>query len=66
MLTMNCLLQLDYPIDHVLTKYDKAELIQENKDANISYLCLLKEMLSYQHRTVNDLFYGWGGIKLFK
>ena len=66
MLTMNCLYQLDYPIYHVLTKFDKAELIQENKDANYSYLCLLKEMLSYNHITVNDLFNGWGGVKLFK
>lgn len=66
MLTMNCLLQLDYPIDHTLTRYDKAELIQENKDNDYSYLCLLKEMLSYNHITVNNLFNGWSGVKLFK
>lgn len=66
MLTMNYMYQLNYPIDHVLTRYDKAELIQENKDNDYSYQCLLKEMLSYKHITVNDLFQGWSGVKLFK
>ena len=64
MLTVNHLLEKEYPIDHVLTDLDKAILLAENKDANFSYLCLMKEMFSYSHTTVDSLLQGWGGIKL--
>ena len=66
MLTMNYLIEKDYPIDHVLTEFDKATLRMENLNSNYSYVCLMNEMLSYKGRTVNDLLKGWGGVKLFE
>ena len=66
MLTINHLLEKDYSIDHVLTDLDKAILLEENKDANFSYLCLMKEMFSYSHITVDSLLQGWGGVQLVK
>ena len=65
MLTMNWILENKFPIDYILNDRDKQELIDENKDNNYSYLCLLKEMLSYRHMSVESLLNGWGGVKLF-
>jgi len=65
MLTMKYLIEKDYPIDHILTEFDKASLRLENLNSNYSYVCLMNEMLSYKGTTVNDLFKGWSGIKLF-
>lgn len=66
MLNMKYIVEKNYPIDHVLTKFDKAELKLENLGSNYSYVCLMNEMLSYNHVTVNDLLKGWGGVTLFK
>jgi len=49
-----------------LTIEDRKELIEENKDINISYLSLIKEMLFYRHMTVEQLLAGWGGVQVFK
>ena len=65
MLNMKYIIEKNYPIDHVLTKFDKAELKLENLNSNYSYVCLMNEMLTY-HTTVNDLLKGWCGITLFK
>jgi hypothetical protein len=65
MLTMNYLFEKNYPIDHVLTEFDKATLRLENLNSNYSYVCLMNEMLAYKGTTVNDLFKGWSGVKLF-
>lgn len=64
--TLECIIKKKYPLHHILTKEDKEEIIEENKDINISYLSLIKEQLRYSHTTVNDLLSGWGGIKLYK
>ena len=66
MLSMKYLIEKNYPIDHVLTEFDKATLRLENLNSNYSYVCLMNEMLSYKGRTVNDLLNGWGGVKLFE
>lgn len=66
MITIKCLIDKKYPIDHVLTDEDRKALIEENKDANYSYLCLLKEMLHYRDMTVESILHGWSGIKLVK
>lgn len=64
MLTVNYFVKNQLPVDHVLTEADKKALIEENKDNNFSYLCLLKEMLGYKNRTVHDVLVGWSGVQL--
>ena len=64
MLTVNYFVKNKLSVDHVLTDADKKALIEENKEGNYSYLCLLKEMLNYKNRTVHDVLVGWSGIKL--
>lgn len=66
MLSVNYLIKNKVPINHVLTDADKKELLTENKDADYSYLCLMREMFVYKHITVRDLFNGWGGVNLVK
>jgi len=66
MLTINYLIDNKVPADKVLTPEDKAALLEENKDGNFSYLCLMKEMFFYKHITVNSLLNGWGGIQIVK
>jgi hypothetical protein len=66
MLKMTYLIEKNYPIDHVLTEFDKGALRLENLSANYSYVCLMNEMLSYKHVTVDSLLNGWGGVKLFE
>lgn len=64
MLTINYLIAKKLPTDHVLTAADKKALLEENKDKNFSYLCLMREMFSYKHNTIADLLRGWGGVTL--
>lgn len=64
MLTLNSIIENKYPVGYVLNAEDKIALLNENKDNNYSYYCLLKEMLTYE-TTVNDLLRGWGGVNLF-
>lgn len=66
MLTAKWITHKQYDLDHKLTDLDKQMLLEENKDGNFSYLCLLKEMLRYQDVTVESLLNGWGGIKIVK
>lgn len=66
MITINYLIKLKLPTSHILTAEDKRELLAENKEANYSYLCLLKEMFEYKHTTIGDLLKGWGGVNLVK
>lgn len=65
MLSLQPLIDKKKPINEPLTEQEKQELIKYNKDANYSYLSLLKEYLNYAE-TVNDLLKGYSGIKLFK
>lgn len=65
LLTLNYCIEKKLPLDHVLTTEDKAALIEENKDKEYSYFCLMKEMFLYQ-TTVAGLFQGWSGVKLFR
>lgn len=64
--TIQCLIDKKYPLDHVLTDEDKKAILEENKGINVSYLSLLREMLSYSDRTVSDVLRGWGGVQLVK
>ncbi len=64
-LTINHLKENKYPLDHVLTSDDKIALIEENKDANFSYVCLMKEMFHYNGVTVESVLHGWSGVRLF-
>lgn len=66
MLTVNYCKKNQLPIEHVLTDEDKKALLEENKDGNFSYLCLMKEMFNYKHITVESLLRGWGGVALVK
>ena len=66
MITINHCIKNKYPLNHVLTDYDKIELKKENKNANYSYQSLMKEMFHYKTTTVEDLIRGWGGVKLVK
>ena len=66
MLTANYFTENQLPVDHVLTEEDKKAILEENKDGNFSYLCLLKEMLSYKHVDVADVLHGWSGVQLVK
>ena len=66
MLTVNYLIKKKLPVSYILTDEDKQELIKENKDANYSYLCLMREMFHYRHITIEDLLNGWSGINLVK
>lgn len=66
MLTINYLIKNKLPLSHTLTDEDKKALLEENKDGNFSYLCLMKEMFAYKHTTVESLLNGWGGVKLVK
>lgn len=66
MLTINYLLKRNFSMDHVLTDYDKEQLLIENKNGNYSYQCLMKEMFGYSHITVESLLHGWSGIKLVR
>ena len=66
MLTINYLIENKTPVSKILTPSDKKALLEENKNGNFSYLCLMKEMFSYNYITVNDLLKGWGGVKIVK
>jgi len=66
MLTANYLIEKELPVGHILTSEDKKFLLEENKNGNFSYLCLMREMFQYRHITVGNLLSGWGGIKLVK
>ena len=65
MITIKYLTKNKFPLDYILLDADKAILINENKGANYSYLCLLKELFVYPTR-VRDLLRGWSGIILVK
>lgn len=65
-LTLNCIKEKAYPIEHVLTSEDKQELIKENKGKNFNYELLLKEMLTYEGVTVRSIIEGWSGVRLFQ
>ena len=64
--TLECMIKKKYPLEHILTDEDKQAIIAENKDINISYLSLIKEMIGYKGTTIASLFRGWGGVQLFK
>jgi len=64
MITINCLINNKKPVNEPITEKEKEQLLTENKDANYSYLALLKEVLSYKQTTVKDLLRGWGGVQL--
>lgn len=64
--TIECMIKIKKPVNEILTDADKAAIIEENKDINISYLSLIKEVLFYKHATVNMLLRGWGGVQLIK
>jgi hypothetical protein len=64
MLTINYAIENRIPLDRPLTDIERKELINENKDNNYSYLCLLREMLGYKHITLGDVLNGWGGVNL--
>lgn len=66
MLKANYLTENKLPVDHVLTDADKKAILQENKDGNYSYLCLMQEMFRYKHVTVGSLLNGWSGIQLIE
>ncbi len=65
MLTLNYCIEKKLPIHYELTKEDKIALIEENKNNDYSYFCLLKELFQYP-TTVATLLQGYGDIKLFK
>ena len=64
-LTLNCIKEKAYPIEHVLTSEDKINLIKENEGKEFSYVCLMKEMLTYEGVTVESIIHGWSGVRLF-
>lgn len=64
MITINTLIQAKKPVNSTFTDKEKQALLEENKNAPYSYLCLLREILGYSHTTVNDLLRGWGGVQL--
>ena len=64
--TIECMIKKKVPVDRVLTREEKDEILKENKDINISYLSLIKECLSYKPVTLRTLLNGWGGVKLIK
>jgi len=64
MITIKYILENGISLVNPLTDHDRSMLLEENKQANYSYLCLLKEMLSYKHIAPVDILNGWGGIKL--
>lgn len=64
MITINTLIKDKAPVNKPLTAKQRAQLIKENKNANYSYLCLLREMLNYKYITPKDILNGWGGVKL--
>lgn len=64
--TIECMIKIKKPIDAKLSDEDRKAIIEENKNINISYLSLIKEVLFYEHHTLRDLLNGWGGVKLIK
>jgi hypothetical protein len=66
MLTINYLIEKKVPVHRLLSPADKKALLEENKDGNISYLSLMREMFQYDHITVSDLLNGWGGVQIVK
>ena len=64
MISINYIKEKKISHDVKLSDHDKMMLLQENRNVNFSYFTLLKEMLTYNHITVNDLKAGWGGVKL--
>jgi len=66
MLTINYLIEKKVPVHRLLCPADKKALLEENKDGDISYLSLMREMFHYDHITVSDLLKGWGGIQIVK
>ena len=66
MITIKYILDNGISLTEPLTDYDRYMLLEENKNANYSYLSLLNEMLRYKHTTPSDILNGWGGIQLVK
>lgn len=64
LLTVKHLIKKNYPIDHNLTEDDRTALLKENEDGDFSFLCIMKEMFHYPILTVDDLFRGWGSVKI--
>ena len=64
--TLNCMLEVNKPLDAVLTREDRNAIRQENNEVDASYKSLMNEMLYYQHMTLRQLISGWGGIRVFQ
>lgn len=64
--TIECMIKIKKPIDKTLTEEDKKAIIEENKNIDVSYLSLIKEVLFYKNAILDTLLNGWGGVKLIK
>jgi len=64
--TIECMIKIKKPINETLTEEDKKAILEENKNIDISYLSLIKEVLFYKNTTVDTLLNGWGGVQLIK
>jgi len=64
--TIECMVKKKKPVLEPFTDEDRKEILEENKDINVSYLSLIKEVLSYKDHSVHTLLRGWGGVKLIK
>ena len=65
-LTINYAIENKIPMNRVLTQIECNALLTENREKDYSYLCLLREQLSYANTTIGDVLRGWGGVQLVK
>lgn len=62
--TIECMIKIKKSLYETLTEEDKKAIIEENKNIDVSYLSLIKEVLFYKHTTLDTLLSGWGGVQL--
>lgn len=63
-ISINCILDNPIELHEPISQDVREKLMNENKNANFSYRCLLREVLSYRHNTLATLLSGWSGIQL--
>ena len=64
--TIECMIKKKKPLYEPFTEEDKKAILEENKNIDVSYLSLIKEVLFYKDTNVDTLLRGWGGVKLVK
>ena len=64
--TIECMIKIKKSLYETLTEEDKKAIIEENKNIDVSYLSLIKEVLFYKSANLDTLLSGWGRGSTYK